>query len=83
MKRYVSKMDDAQYAPFTIERKYETEGEPLHQTLRDYGGGGGLQNGRGGHVKFYPYKKEGGKSSSQPEGGGGHNKFWGSFYAGS
>ena len=24
------------------------------------GGGGGLQNGRGGHVKFYPYENGGG-----------------------
>ena len=43
---------------------------------------GGLQNGRGGHVKFYPYEKGGGggKSFSHAEGGG-HKKFWGSFYA--
>ena len=44
-------------------------------------GGGGLQNGRGGHMKFYPYEKGGsGKSFSHAEGGG-HKKFWGSFYA--
>ena len=43
-------------------------------------GEGGLQNGRGGgYVKFYPYEKGGGKSSSHAKGG--HNKFWGSFYA--
>ena len=33
--------------------------------LRDWslitGRGGGLQNGRGGHVKFYPYEKGGGR----------------------
>ena len=29
-------------------------------------------------MKFYPYKKGGGKSFSLPEGG--HNKFCGSFY---
>ena len=29
--------------------------------VTNYGeGGGGLQNGGGGHVKFYPYKKGGG-----------------------
>ena len=32
-------------------------------------GRGGLQNGRGGHVKFYPYEKGGGKSFSHSEGG--------------
>ena len=26
-----------------------------------YGEGGGLQNGKGGHVKFYPYEKGGRK----------------------
>ena len=35
--------------------------------------------GGGGHVKFYPYDKGGWKSLSHSEGGG-HNKFWGSFY---
>ena len=36
----------------------------------------------GGHVKFYPSEKGDGKSVSHAEGGGGggHNKFWGSFY---
>ena len=30
--------------------------------VTNYGeGGGGLQNGRGGHVKFYPYEKGGQK----------------------
>ena len=38
------------------------------------GRGGGLQNGRGGHVKFYPYEKGGGKSFSHAEGGGGAQK---------
>ena len=33
-------------------------------------GEGGLQNGRGGHVKFYPYEKGvGGKGLSHSEGG--------------
>ena len=38
----------------------------------------GVKNGRGGgggHVKFYPYEKEGWGA----EKGGGHNKFWGSL----
>ena len=39
--------------------------------VTNYGeGGGGLQNGRGGHVKFYPYEKGGRKSFSHAEGGG-------------
>ena len=50
----------------------------LNSGIRDWslitrmgGGGGGLQNGRGGgHMKFYPYDT----------GGGGHKMFWGSFY---
>ena len=51
------------------------------------GGGGGYKTGGGGvgrQVKFYPYKKRegGGKSFSHPEGGGGHNKFWGRFNTG-
>ena len=40
------------------------------KTKRKGGGGGGLQNGRGGYVKFYPYKKGVGKSLSHAEGGG-------------
>ena len=32
-------------------------------------------------MKFYPYEKSGQKSFSHAEGGGGHNKFWGGFYA--
>ena len=34
-------------------------------------------------MNFYAYKRGGGggKSLSHAEGGGGHNKFWGSFYA--
>ena len=42
------------------------------------GGGGGLQNGRGGQVMFYPYKKRGGgdeKSLSHPEGAEGTTSF--------
>ena len=37
----------------------------------------------GGHVKFYPYEKGGGKSFSLAEGRGGHKQFWGSFLRGS
>ena len=51
--------------------------------LRDWsiitGGGGGLQNGRG-NVKFYPYEKGAEKVLAMLKGGGGHNKFWGSFF---
>ena len=33
-------------------------------------------------MKFYPYKKGGGgKNSFSHAEGGGHKKFWGSFYA--
>ena len=34
-------------------------------------------------MKFYPYEKGGGQKKvlAMPKGGGGHNKFWGSFYA--
>ena len=42
--------------------------------IRDWslitGRGGGLQNWRGGHVKFNPYEKGGGKSLSHIEMGG-------------
>ena len=31
-------------------------------------------------MKFYPYEKGGGKSFSHAEGGGGHKRFWPSFY---
>ena len=39
--------------------------------------GGGLQNGRGGHVKFYPSEKGGGaeKVLSMLKGGGGTTCF--------
>ena len=40
--------------------------------------GGGATKRKGGHVKFYPYKKGRG-SFSYAEGGGGHKRFWGSF----
>ena len=43
-------------------------------------GRGGLQNGRGGHVKFYPYEK-GGAEKVLAMLKGGHKKFWGSFYS--
>ena len=32
-------------------------------------------------MKFYPYKKGGGRKKFVMLKGGGHNKFWGSFYA--
>ena len=43
------------------------------------GRGGGLQNGRGTHMKFYPYEKGGGaeKSFRNAEGGGGGTKSFG------
>ena len=45
--------------------------------LRDSNyGKGGLQNGRGDHLKFYPYEKGGGRKGFSQ----GHKKFWGSFY---
>ena len=43
-------------------------------------GRGGLQNGRGGHVKFYPYEK-GGAEKVLAMLKGGRKKFRGSFYA--
>ena len=50
--------------------------------LRDWSlitGRGGLQNGRGGHLKFYPYEK-GGAEKVLAMLKGGHKKFRGSFY---
>ena len=38
-------------------------------------GEGGLQNGRGRQVKFYPYEKGGRKMFSHVEGGGGTQRF--------
>ena len=32
-------------------------------------------------MKFYPYEKGGRKKFSHSEGGGGHKRFWGRFYA--
>ena len=43
--------------------------------VTNYGEGGYTMGG--GHVKFYPYKKRGGKSFSHAKGG--HKRFWGSF----
>ena len=34
----------------------------------------------GRHVKLYPYENGGRKGFTHVEGGGGHNKFWDSFY---
>ena len=49
------------------------------ELVTNYGEWGrGYKTGEGGHVKFYPYEKGGGKSFSHTEGG---HKFWGSFYA--
>ena len=52
-------------------------------SVRDWsvitGRGGGLQNGRGGHVKFYPCEKRGAQKVLVMLKGG-HKKFWGSFY---
>ena len=61
-------------------------GVPPSMQIRDWslitGKGGGLQNGRGGMLSLTPTKRvRGAKSFSHAEGGGGHNKFWGSFYA--
>ena len=44
------------------------------------GRGGGTKR-EGGPVKFYSYEKGGGRKclSHAEGGGGGHNKFWGSF----
>ena len=42
-------------------------------------GEGGLQNGRG-RGKFYPYEKGGGGGVVAMLKGGGHKKFWGSFW---
>ena len=39
-----------------------------------------LQNGRGGHVKFYHYEKGGGGGKSFSHAEEGHKKFLGSFY---
>ena len=43
-------------------------------------GEGGLQNGRGGHVKFYPYEK-GAAEKVLAILKVGHKKFGGRFYA--
>ena len=55
--------------------------------LRDWSlitgsGGGGYKMGGGGTWSFTPTKRGGGKRFSLAEGGGGHNKFWGSFLHG-
>ena len=55
--------------------------------IRDWslirGGGGGLQNGRGGGMRSFTPKKKGGRGEAQQVLSmlkGGHTKFWGSFY---
>ena len=52
----------------------------LRDRLKLRGGTGVLQNGRWGHVKFYPYEKGGGGILLAMLKVG-HNKFWGSSYA--
>ena len=42
--------------------------EHVKGLVTNYGEGGATKR-EGGHVKFYPYKKEGGKSYSHAEGG--------------
>ena len=42
--------------------------------VTNYGEGGATKR-EGGHVKFYPYQKGGGKSLSHSEGGGGTKSF--------
>ena len=48
----------------------------IREVVTNYGEGG-LQNGRGGQVKFYPYNKGGGGggAGSVSHAEGGHNKF--------
>ena len=58
------------------------DNEQFHKGLVTNYGEGGLQNGRGGHVKFYPYEK-GGAETVLAMLKGGHKKFWGSFLCGS
>ena len=41
------------------------------QTFSTNSGEGGYKTGEGGHVKFYPYEKGGGKGFSHSEGGRG------------
>ena len=56
----------------------------LYTRVRDWSlitGRGGYKTGGGGHVKFYPYKKGGGAEKVLAILKGGHNKFWGCFYA--
>ena len=59
----------------TPESKYTFE-------IRDWSliTGRGATKREGGHVKFYLYEKGGGGVLVMLKGGG-HNKFWGSFYA--
>ena len=46
------------------------DNQQFHKGLVTNYGEGGLQNGRGGPVKFYPYEKGGGGNSfSRAEGG--------------
>ena len=56
----------------------------IKHVFRDWSlitGRGGYKTGGGGHVKFYPYEKGGAeKVLAMLKGGGGHEKFRGSFY---
>ena len=47
----------------------------LWRLVTNYGEGGGLQNGRGGQVKFYPYKRGGGAEKVLAVLKVGHKKF--------
>ena len=49
--------------------------------VTNYGEGGGLQNGRGGAREVLPLRKGGGAEKVFTILKGGHNKFWGRFYA--
>ena len=54
----------------------------LKGLVTNYREGGATKPEGGGHGKFYPYEKGGGAEkvlAMLKEGGGGHNKFWGSF----
>ena len=42
-----------------VVEKQQAEDLPGKGLVSNYGEGGELQNGRGGHVKFYPYEKGG------------------------
>ena len=53
-------MDRAEYRKYRYAVQRAVKKEPVREWSL-ITGRGGLQNGRGGHVKFYPYKKGGWK----------------------